>query len=138
MPPKPIPPALVPARPSAKAAPLPSIPAAARAPVPTAGVLAGSEVTVPLAPATGDPGAAFVAVAVKPWWTSLTIWSGLALVGDSVIDAVLNVLLPLLSTEGTIEPKKLVRPVVIAAIGAVIAYRRKSENSVIGTGKIPA
>jgi len=94
----------------------------------------GTHVIVPMAPASGEPGAAVVAVTTHPWYESTTIWSGLSLLGGSVIDAIINVLMPLLSSDQALDPKKLWRPCLVAAIGAYIAYRRKTDNSVIGSG----
>lgn len=91
----------------------------------------GTRVIVPMAPASGDPGAAVVAVTTHPWYQSTTIWSGLSLLGGSALDAIINVLLPLLSSDAPLDPTKLWRPCLVAVIGAYIAYRRKTDNSVI-------
>lgn len=106
-------------------------------PILTAGSLipnAGTLVAVPMSPASGEPGGAVVAVTTHPWYESTTIWSGLSLLGGSIIDAIINVLLPLLSSDQALDPKKLWRPCLVAAIGAFVAYRRKTDNSVIGSG----
>ena len=89
---------------------------------------------VPLAAETGDVGEhAFVAVRVKRALASPTMWLSLGLVAESVLDAVLNVLLPMLASDAAFDPAKLWRPCLTAAVGAVVAYRRKTMNTVIGS-----
>ena len=102
---------------------------------PDATMPAGTLVEVPLAPATGNPGGPMVAVEVVPWYASTTIWSGLTLLGGSILDALVNVLLPILVSGQPLDLDKLWRPCLVAVLGAVIAWRRNAVNTVVGSGK---
>lgn len=94
--------------------------------------MTGPLVSVPLAPATGDPGANLVAVPAKPWFKSVTMWvsgSGLAYV---VVDAVLSVAPQFLDPKsGPLDTKGLVRSVAYAIVLGLIMWRRKTDNSVV-------
>jgi len=95
----------------------------------------GDLVTVPLAPPVGQPSVKakqYVAVEVKPLTSSITIWTSLALVAGSVLDAVLEVFIPMIAGNEPLDVNKLWRPLLVAALSAVIAWRRKQQNTIIG------
>lgn len=85
----------------------------------------------PVLPSSGPAPVGIVVTTSKPWYTSLTIWSSLSMVGGAVLDAVISVLVPLLSTDAPFDPQRLWRPCLVAAFGAIVAYRRKNDNTVI-------
>lgn len=101
--------------------------------VPQAGARTGDLVAVPLAAEKGDPKAPLVAVRVKPLSSSVTIWASLALLGGAILDAILEVALPMISSNEPLDLEKAWRPVLVAVLSAVIAWRRKSQNDVIGS-----
>jgi hypothetical protein len=91
----------------------------------------GTIVGVPLAPATGAPGANVVAVEAKEWWKSSTIWIGLAGLAGSIGDATVTVILPAISTGQSVKWADLGPKFLVAVFSGYIAWRRKQDNSVI-------
>jgi hypothetical protein len=87
-----------------------------------------------MSPASGEPGSPVVAVKVKAWQFSTTIWTGLSLLLGGAADAVINAILPYLLSDEPLSIEKLWRPALVAALGAFVAWRRKTDNSVIGSG----
>ena len=86
---------------------------------------------VSVLPASGPAPAGLVVTTSKPWYDSVTIWSGLSMLGGGVLDSIVSVLLPVLVSDAPVSFSKLWRPCLVAALGAVMAYRRKTDNQVI-------
>lgn len=95
---------------------------------------AGTLVAVPMAAATGEPGAPVVAVMVKRWFTSPTLWTTIAGFGGAAADAIVNVLVPVLTSTDPVYWDKLWRPCILAVLMTYIAKRRVQQNSVVGSG----
>jgi len=105
------------------------------APAPAQRPPPGYEV-IKVAPPSGDPGVPAggrVVVDVKPWTSSSTIWASLAGLGFAILDAVIEVLIPYLTTPDPIDFSKLWRPVLIGAFSAFVAWRRKSDNTIVSS-----
>jgi len=81
---------------------------------------------------TGVPAGGRVVVDVKSWTSSSTIWASLAGLGFAILDAVIEVMIPYLTTPDPIDFNKLWRPALVGAFSAFVAWRRKSDNTVIG------
>jgi hypothetical protein len=94
----------------------------------------GSPVAAPAGPITQPVGSAVV-VTVKGWWQSATMWLSAAGILEAVEDAVVNVLVPIINDPAPIDwqtlPSKLFRPALKAGFFAWIAYRRKTDNTVV-------
>ncbi len=102
--------------------------------IPDAGTLVG----VPVAPARGEPGAPVVAVTVKPWWQSASIW----LSGSGAVYFILDALAPIV--KDILAEKSpptdwwpIVQRMGLALIFGYIAWRRHTDNHVIGSGSPP-
>lgn len=89
---------------------------------------------IPIAPPTGDPRSPWAVVRVKPLLTSVTFWSSALLFGGAVLDAVLEVLLPMLRSSEPFDIERAWRPILVAVLSAIIAWRRRQQNTVIGSG----
>jgi hypothetical protein len=91
---------------------------------------------IKVAPSSGDPGVPAggrVVVDVKAWTSSGTIWASIAGLGLAILDAVIEVLIPYLTTPDPIDFNKLWRPVLVGAFSAFVAWRRKNDNTVVGS-----
>ncbi len=98
----------------------------------------GETVTVPKAPPTGDPGAPVVAVPVKPWWKSLTIWLSGSGAAYFLADALAPVVQEILQAD---HPPMAWWPIAqragMALVLAYLTWRRTHDNTVIGSGSPP-
>ena len=81
---------------------------------------------VPAAPPTGPvPDHPIVAVNTQAWYTSIQFWG--SLIGFPVLDAVSEYLL----SGGTFDKNRLFHVALSAGLGAYLAYRRKTVNTVL-------
>lgn len=92
----------------------------------TQGIPAGMLVSVPVAPVSGHPGDhPVVAVNTQDWYTSVVFWG--SLVGFPVLDAVSEYIL----AGGQFDRNRLFHIATSAALGAYLAWRRKTVNTVL-------
>lgn len=94
----------------------------------------GDWVNVPIAESKGKPreGPGMVAVQVKPWTHSVTIWTSIGGLLWAVFTGVGDIIAPDLLAGNALEWDKLWPKLAVAAYASVILWRRKTENSVIG------
>jgi hypothetical protein len=96
----------------------------------------GVTVTVPKSPATGEPGAPTVAVTVKPWYSSISLWLSSSASLYFFVDALAPVVMDIFTAN---RPPRHAWPVIqklaVALITAYISWRRVRDNTIIGAGK---
>ena len=124
-------------------APSPAPPPPAPAPAPPVPQLlvagsvipgAGTLVTVPMSAASGDPGGAIVAVKVKDWFKSSTIWASVVGFAGAAADGIVNILVPILTSDQPVHWAAIWRPCAVVVLTTFVVWRRKTDNSVIGSG----
>lgn len=92
----------------------------------TTSVPSGTMLNAPSAKPTGDvPNAPVVAVETQRWWTSIQFWG--ALIGFPALDAVSEFLV----AGGQFDRNRIFHIALSAALGAYLAYRRKTVNTVL-------
>jgi hypothetical protein len=82
-------------------------------------------VSVPTAKESGPVSAPVVAVNTQAWWTSISFWG--SLIGFPAVDAVAEYLIG----GGAFDKNRIFHIAVSAALGAYLAYRRKTVNTVL-------
>ncbi len=97
----------------------------------------GALVTAPVAPSTGNipVDQHSVVVQVKEWFQSSTIMTSIGLLFLTGLDALWNVLIPILQSPDPIDwntlPSKLIRPILMAIAVGYMGLRKKNDSSAV-------